>query len=199
MSPGATFDRVYLALKEQLGTGRFPPGAHLDPAALSEELNASVTPVRDALHRLIGERIVSAPRGDGFRVPLLTEAGLRDLYGWNSGVLALALRNMAAAGAEIEPATEQDLVARTETLFLKIAASSGSGELHAAVSGLNDRLRSTRRAEGRFLLDLEDELHSLEQAYGRRDLRDLRTQLARYHRRRDKAAPEILATLMPLF
>lgn len=199
MSPGATFERVYHALKEQLGSGRFLPGAHLDPAALSEELNASVTPVRDALHRLVGERLVAAPRGDGFRVPLLTETALRDLYGWNGRLLTLALRPMAEAGAEIEPATGQDLVARTEALFLTIAASSGSGELHAAISSLNDRLRSIRRAEGRLLLGLEDELQLLEQAYGSSDLPHLRMQLARYCRRRDRTAPKILATLVPLF
>lgn len=199
MSPGATFDRVYLALKEQLGTGRFASGAHLDPTALSEELNASVTPVRDALHRLVGERLVSAPRGDGFRVPLLTEAALRDLYGWNGRILALALRSMTPAGAATEQPSSQDPVARTEALFMTIAASSGSGELHAAVLNLNDRLRPVRRAEGRCLLDLDDELHALERASAGNALRDLRMQLARYHRRRDKAAPEILATLMPLF
>ncbi len=199
MSPGATFERVYFALKDQLGAGRFPPGAHLDPAALSEELNASVTPVRDALHRLAGERLVSTPRGDGFRVPLLTETGLRDLYGWNGRLLSLALRPSLGTRTEKEPAADRHLLARTEALFLAIAASSGSGELHAAISSLNDRLRPVRTAEGKFLSGLGGEMHALEKAYGSSDFPQLRTQIARYHRRRDKAAPEILATLMPLF
>lgn len=198
MSPGATFERVYLALKEQLGSGRFPPGLHLEPATLSEELSASVTPVRDALHRLLGERLVIAPRGDGFRMPLLTEAALRDLYGWNSQLLTLALRSVHSGHLEIGPTAELSLIARTDALFLSIAARSGSGELYAAVSGVNDRLRSVRTAEGRLLHGLADELKSLEEAYRSNDLALVRTQLARYHRRRDRATPQILATLLPL-
>ena len=56
MSPGPTFDRVYFALKEQLTSGRHPPGAHLEPSVLGDELCSSITPIRDALHRLVGEK-----------------------------------------------------------------------------------------------------------------------------------------------
>ena len=67
MSPGPIFERVYLALKAQVTSGAFAPGDRLEPAALGEALNASITPVRDALHRLVGERIVEAPRNEGNR------------------------------------------------------------------------------------------------------------------------------------
>ena len=96
MSPGATFERVYRTLKDQLGSGRFAAGEHLEPAALSQDLHASITPVRDALHRLVGEALVEAPRGDGFRMPLITEAGLRHLYRWNAALLNLAVRPAAS-------------------------------------------------------------------------------------------------------
>ena len=67
------------------------PGDRLEPALLSEELNASVTPVRDALHRLTGERLVEAPRHEGFRTPMMTETPLRQLYSWHLDLLLLAL------------------------------------------------------------------------------------------------------------
>ena len=110
MSPGPTFDRVYLALKEQVAAGSFAPGDHLEPAVIGEDLNASITPVRDALHRLVGERIVEAPRNDGFRVPAPTEAELRDLYGWNRDLLDLALRKRSpgAGGAALYAARQAD-------------------------------------------------------------------------------------------
>lgn len=199
MSPRATFERVYFALKQQLGSGRFPPGAHLEPAALSEELSASVTPVRDALHRLLGERLVIAPPGDGFRVPLLTEAGLRDMYHWSGQVLALALRTAQRDETAAGSAVEGDRLQRTEALFRSISAGSGSGELHAVMASLNDRLRWVRVAEGRALRGLDDELATLETAYRSGNLAELRKQLARYHRRRDRLTPEIVGTLHPLF
>ena len=54
MTPSGTFERVYFALKDKLRRGLLKPGERLEPAALSDELFASVTPIRDALHRLAG-------------------------------------------------------------------------------------------------------------------------------------------------
>src|SRR5438132_2867759 len=93
--PG-TFERVYAAIKQQLRCGCYRPGHRLEPAVLSEQLNASVTPVRDALHRLTGERLVEAPRHEGFRVPMLTETMLRHLYAWHRDLVTLAMLNRRA-------------------------------------------------------------------------------------------------------
>lgn len=196
MSPGLTFERVYLALKEQLGRGRFAPGDHLEPAILGPELNASVTPVRDALHRLVGERIVEAPRNDGFRVPAPTEADLRDLYGWNQMLLGHALRTPASYSsatllrppvAEAEPASDG-----AAALFRIVARRAGTGEIGAAIDNMNDRLASLRIAEGRVLHDLDGELAALVQAWEDSDLANLRRGIGSYHRRRQRSAPDIL-------
>src|SRR3546814_4967838 len=82
MSPGATMERVYIDLKVRIMTGAYPPGTRLDPRQLARAMDASATPVRDALHRLSGERIVDSWHQEGFRQPLLTEADLVDLYEW---------------------------------------------------------------------------------------------------------------------
>src|SRR4051812_18797565 len=89
MTPPGTFDRVYAAIRERLREGLYRPGDRLEPALLSDELNASVTPVRDALHRLTGERLLEAPRHEGFRVPMMTETLLRYLYAWHLDLLLL--------------------------------------------------------------------------------------------------------------
>lgn len=60
MTPPGTFERVYAAIRQRLREGFYRPGDRLEPAALSDGLNASVTPVRDALHRLTGERLDEA-------------------------------------------------------------------------------------------------------------------------------------------
>jgi len=147
MSPGPTFDRVYLALKEQLISGRFAPGERLEPVAIGHDLNASITPVRDALHRLVGERMVEAPRHNGFAVPAPTEAELRDLYAWNSELLSVALRGLPARpqGAGQERSSQGVSAADLESwstadLFRAIARRQANPELEAAIENLSDRL-----------------------------------------------------------
>lgn len=195
MSPGPTFDRVYLALKEQLGSGRSAPGDHLEPAVLGEELHASITPVRDALHRLVGERIVEAPRNDGFRAPAPTEAELRHLYGWNGALLEFALRGRAARATLLPSPNRNHADSGLDgpaDLFRRIARRSGNPEHEAAVENLSDRLAAMRIAEAAVLDDVTGELSALAEALEGSELVALRRGLGAYHRRRQRCVPEIL-------
>lgn len=200
MSPGPTFDRVYPALKEQLMSGKFAPGDHLEPAAIGQELNSSITPVRDALHRLVGEKLVEVPRNDGFRVPAPTEAELRDLYRWNRDLLDLALRRRSpgAGSATLYAArqagtqSDQEAPATPAELFRRIAFRSGNPELEAAIENLNDRLAAIRMIEARLFADLEEELAALHSRLAADDVAALRRGLTAYHRRRQRCAPELL-------
>lgn len=194
VSPGATFERVYRALKAELGRGRFRPGDPLEPAVLSGELNASITPVRDALHRLVGEGLVEAPRGDGFRAPLMTEVALRHLYGWNQWLLTGALREGGGLRAVISvPDVELEHEAPIEPLFARIACLSSNPEHVLAVLGASDRLRGVRQVEPDIVGDTRTEAEEMEASLD--DRRALRKQLALYHRRRLRAAPDIVAAL----
>ena len=193
MSPGPTFDRVYLALKEQLTTGRFAPGDHLEPAAIGEELNASITPVRDALHRLVGERIVEAPRNDGFRVPAPLEAELRELYGWSGQLLELAVRSSGFRSAAAAPAEAKIAFTDAADFFRHISRLSGNAEHEATVQNLNDRLAALRLAESTIFDDGAEELNAMRAALEALDRSALRRQIGAYHRRRQRCVPEILA------
>ncbi len=197
MSPGATFDRIYHALKAQLGSGQHRAGAQLEPAALAADLCASITPVRDALHRLVGEGLVEAPRGDGFRTPLVTEIGLRNLYRWHGAVIDLAARLSLADRNALE-GPDADLVERTERLFLWIAAASLNGEHVAAVARMGERLRPARRAELGLLADAGIEIDEIASAAETGDRSRLRRLLARYHRARERLADRIVGALHDL-
>lgn len=192
MSPGPTFDRVYLALKDQLTSGRFAPGDHLEPAALGEELSASITPVRDALHRLVGERIIEAPRHDGFRVPAPLEGELRELYGWNCQLLELAIRS-AGRGVPALVGAPQNGATDVADLFRQISRLAGNPEHEAAIENLNDRLAALRAAETRIFADAETEFGAIRESLEARGLPALRRLVANYHRRRQRSVPEILA------
>ena len=78
MAPEAvTADRVHVGLRHDIVGGRYTPGAILIVHTLANEYGTSIAPVRDALHRLMGEGLVEPQHGGGFQLPRLTEEGLR--------------------------------------------------------------------------------------------------------------------------
>lgn len=195
MSPGATFERVYGAIKQMLLDGELAPGTPIEPAVIGREIAASITPVRDALHRLTGERLVEAPNHNGFRVPLLSEAGLRDLYQWNGRVLGLAARQVQpASGTRIQHSGNVEEI--TATLFLGVAQATESAEIVDTVRSLNDRLATVRRAEVAVLPAIADEITGLESVIAAGDRTALAAALTRYHRRRIAAVAGTVAHLM---
>lgn len=203
MAPASTFERVYRELKRQLKSGCFAPGERLEPAALSGDLNASVTPIRDALHRLAGERLVETPQHNGFRAPLLTEIAVRDLYRWNADLLLLALRSAGrdgmpgtASAPHEEPQLEEDgLASSTARLFMAIAQGSGNCEHTGAIGNARDRLHPLRRIESDVLDDAAEELDHLSRLFRAGNAALLRRAIAAYHRRRHRAAPQLLERL----
>ena len=196
-----TSARIYHAVKRQLLGGAFRPGEHLDAAQLAEHLAASITPVRAALHRLAGEQLVDARAGAGFHAPAMTEVSLRDLYAWNGYVLQLACQispqDPAAAVEGPDPAAAagaQRLDERTATdrLFKALAEQSGNEQCAAAIDGLNDRLYFARLLEARLFADLDQELADLTDVLANQRPADIRHALTVYHRRRVRAAPDIV-------
>jgi DNA-binding GntR family transcriptional regulator len=201
MTPPGTFERVYAAIRQRLREGAYRPGDRLEPALLSEELNASVTPVRDALHRLTGERMVEAPRHEGFRVPMMTETLLRHLYGWHLDLLLLAVLKQRAAtvAKEVVPncgEVESQAFERQKILFLALARTAGNSEHVAALEALSDRLEPAQRLEQDFLDETEAETNDILRALQLNDRKALRRGLIRYHRRRLRIIPELLARML---
>lgn len=199
--PG-TFDRVYHAIKQRLRHGLFRPGDRLEPAALADELNASVTPIRDALHRLTGERLIEAPRQQGFRVPLMTETTLRHLYAWHSDVLMLAILNrwISEQLSKADP-SPSDAATPTEAqniLFSSLVRLTGNPEHVAALETVTERLEPVQRFEAALLDAVADETSEIADALKKGDRRRLRRALLRYHRRRERIVPELLDCLYRL-
>lgn len=196
MSPGATFERVYNELKRMLAEGELSPGTPIEPALIGKQIASSITPVRDALHRLTGERLVEAPNHNGFRVPLPTEAALRDLYDWNAQLLALASRQIRAPAREPSHVGAREpagLVTKIEHLFAEIARAAQNAEHLRALQQIGARLAPYRRVEVRLLKDLDAEYEVLVREFMSGSGAGLTRLVARYHQRRLKAAAEILA------
>lgn len=198
MNSGPTSERVYAALKRLILDRRFRPGERLDPARIGEELNSSVTPVRDALHILVGEGLVETRTGEGFQLPPIDEPGLQDLYAWNAQLLTLAIRTWPAHGrckdaATLEP--DEGAAGRAARLFTAIADRSPNAEHRVAIDRLNDRLHAARLVEAQRLDGTDDECAALEAALGRGDVAALRKLVLAYHRRRQRTAGDIVRAL----
>ena len=196
MNAGVTAERVYQALKAKIMGREFRPGDRLDPAALAAPLASSVTPVRDALHLLTGEGLVETRTGGGFHVPALDEPALSDIYAWSAELLALAIRSWPRATPPVALAhsgrNDGPIAERVAHIFLALARLSSNGEHVRAIHLLNARLHAVRTVEPQVLDQVEEELVGMTAAAidGARDrLSRLSTS---YHRRRRRAAAEIV-------
>lgn len=200
MTPPGTFERVYAAIRQRLRDGLYRPGERLEPALLSDELNASVTPVRDALHRLTGERLVEAPRHEGFRAPMMTETLLRHLYGWHRDLVLLAVMKHESAAPDdklgANGTNDMPVHERQNRLFLELVRRAGNPEHVAALEALSDRLHAVRRLEQLFVDETEAETCEIVRALRAHDRKALRTSLMRYHRRRLRVVPQLLTQLL---
>ncbi len=159
MSPAHVIEPTYQGLKARLKTGVWPMGMRLEAAKLADELGVSVTPVRDSLNRLVGERLVELWPGEGYRVARLNERLLRDLFLFNRDVLIRATATMAASDLDSNwvegPMLYPDRVAR---LFSGVAAASGSAAAKEAVEALSDRLHAARCLDPELIAQCEIEI-----------------------------------------
>lgn len=201
MSPGATMERVYLALKARILAGEFPPGTRLDPAHLSRSLSASATPVRDALNRLSGERLVESWHQDGFRQPQLAEGDIADLHAWLGGLLSLALKGQTpkpdVPGGLIELATHDRYPEAIDRLFRTIAIGTANRELQFSIVNAIERSAVFREAEAKIDERAEEALAAMSDDYRFGRWSALRSKIIRFHRQRVRLASRVAAQLRP--
>lgn len=99
---GTLADRVYEHLEEDILQGKYQPGEMLTEMRLVEEMNISRTPVREALHRLEQEHLVTMTE-HGMTVRGIPREDLEDILLIRSRLEGIAARFAA------ESATEEDL------------------------------------------------------------------------------------------
>src|SRR3546814_10889416 len=79
--------------------GGWAPGSRLESAKSADQRGVSVTPVRDCLYRLAGERMVDFTHGDGFHAHRLSETEYRDMLDLHLILLLAALATTPKADA----------------------------------------------------------------------------------------------------
>ena len=120
------WDRAYAALKSALLAGKFAPGDRVVLRQVADDLGISLTPVRDAVNRLIAEKVLErgglGPAGAAV-VPMLDADQFVQLM-----TVRARLEPMAAAAAAA-PATAPGLAAVEQLLVeMKRAVQEGRTE-----------------------------------------------------------------------
>lgn len=201
MSPGSTMERVYLELKARIVAGTYPPGTRLDAENLARALSTSSMPVREALDRLAGERIVDSWHQEGFRLPTLTEVDLRDLYDWSRSLIGLALKSPAMQPAPpdgfLAGTNRDDYPERIAQLFRAVGLLSENRELRYAIANLIERTLAFRAVEVRVDPSAGDALTLMEEDFRAGNWPELRMKNMHFHRRRIAWSARVVAALRP--
>ncbi len=85
-------DSVYEKLHEEIVSGNLLPGQRLHISQLASHYQVGLSPIREALSRLLATELVTAISQKGFRVAPVSLADLNDIYTTRAHVEALALR-----------------------------------------------------------------------------------------------------------
>jgi len=166
---------AYEYLRRLATEGLLRPGRRLSPPDLANELQVSVTPVRDALARLAAEGFISGRNGRGFFTKAYTVDEQRDLAQLLFALSVTALVSASERGQRIAKATVDQLesavageasasaiaarfVGALDTLICEFAAASGNAVLPVVLRNLLDRTHYVR------LLDAREAVHRLAKA-----------------------------------
>lgn len=140
--------QVYVSLREALTAGRFAPGQKVTFRYVAGVLGVSLTPVREALRRLVAEGAFEMQPNRSVRVPLMTRAKVLELRD-----MRMALEGLAAGKAALAASREQIAAIRRAAREIVIARGRGDGvtdrqkvrEFHFAIyaaAGLPTLLRT---------------------------------------------------------
>jgi len=151
---------IYGRLKQMAVGFRLRPGDRLNEGALSREMGVSRTPLREALNRLVAEKLVDFRPGAGFFCRELDARTIFDLYELRQVIECAAARAacarasdadlhdlgeaLHATGIEVAGLTIAEACARDEDFHIGIARLGGNAVLVATLKRINERIRYIR-------------------------------------------------------
>ncbi|WIW89565.1 GntR family transcriptional regulator [Sphingobium sp. V4] len=204
MSPEPiTAERTYQQLKQEIVVGDHKPGIQLNLQRLADRFGTSVTPVRDAVHRMVGERFLELHPGGGFHLPVPTAEWLHDLYEWNDQLVRQALRRplpeeaiVTLAEFKVEHNDPRQLACWASTFFSLVAFHSCNAEFVHAIENVSDRLLLARLKEPALLKSMSGEAESMVAVAKDGSASAIRRAVWEYHRRRLRRTDRIAAALI---
>ena len=207
-------DRLYEALRRMAADFAFKPDARINESALATQLNASRTPIREALNRLVAEGFLTFHSGRGFFCRSLSPELVMDLYEARVAVEVEAVRLACERGTDhaitalmqeledIAPdytpeADPEQLLAMDERFHGQLCQLSGNAELCRMLANLNDRIRYLRLIDLRRLRETASDSKTMISAHRRilkaiatRDANEATVQMRAHIERRREGATQ---------
>jgi DNA-binding GntR family transcriptional regulator len=203
----AAQDQLYARLKSDLLSGLFAPGARIEILQLADRFGVSATPVREAIHRLYGERLVEPHPVSGFRIATLNQGQLLELYAWNVHHILAALHLATEDGLRRAlnpilgtriPEMPGARVSLLNQFFEAIGRATANGEFHGQIAAANERLAAIRLAEAGYFKNMGAELARLLMPVEMNVHSNLRRRIWHYHRRRFEHVSALARKIDPL-
>ncbi len=161
MQKTSNVDRLIEKTRQMAINFELKPGARVNETALSKELGASRTPLREALNRLVAEGFLTFQTGKGFFCRALDPKRIMDLYEARVAIEVEAIRLACSRATDEElaefqayfDATEPDYLQSNdindalhtdEEFHLYITRLSHNAELLRMLENLNGRIRFVR-------------------------------------------------------
>ena len=109
---GNLSEQVYGTIRASLMDGSYEPGERLTIASLADQMGVSITPVREAIFRLVSERALEMRAATSVQVPRLNVAQLLEVQRVRLELEGLAAYEAAARVTPADLAELRDLHAR---------------------------------------------------------------------------------------
>ncbi|MDF0599682.1 GntR family transcriptional regulator [Psychromarinibacter sp. C21-152] len=151
---------LYQTLKARAVGFEFRPGERINEGMVAKELNASRTPLREAMNRLVAEQLVEFRSGQGFFCRALDPTSIFELYEMRMIIETAAARRacqrattsdiaalrdqLEADGLTTAGLTIREVVTRDEAFHLGIARLVGNSEVVRHLDRINERIRFIR-------------------------------------------------------
>jgi DNA-binding GntR family transcriptional regulator len=133
-------DEIYRRLRVDIIACRLPPGSELREGDLAERFEVSKSPVRDALHRLEVERLVSVLPRRGYRIAPISINDARELLEFRS----IVEQACAVKAADVASDTDLRKLDRFRDLPAKATEDNFvpyNRAFHEAITGLSGNRR----------------------------------------------------------
>jgi DNA-binding GntR family transcriptional regulator len=134
-------ERVYQQLRTALMSGHFAPGQKITIRALAAETNTSLTPVREALYRLLAEGALEGEANRSVRVPVLTGDNIRELRD-----IRVAVEGLAVSRAALRVTTGE--LREIRRIAAALQAARARGDVVADMAGIHAFHLAIYRAAG---------------------------------------------------